>query len=45
MNAIPLDRHDIMLLPESSRVLIRPFIPSESHRIIAILGRALEFSE
>ncbi len=34
-----------MLLPESTRVLIRSFIPSEEHRIAAILGRALAFSE
>ena len=45
MNSIQLHRHEIMLLPESTRVLIRPFIPSEMHRIIAILGRALDFSE
>ena len=45
MNAIHLHRHEIMLLPESSRVLIRSFIPSEEHRIAAILGRALAFTE
>jgi predicted GH43/DUF377 family glycosyl hydrolase len=45
MNAIHLHRHEIMLLPESSRVLIRSFIPSETHRIAAILDRALAFTE
>ncbi len=41
MKTIHLCRHEIMLLPESSRVLIRPFIPATSQRITAILGRAL----
>ncbi|MES2923966.1 MAG: glycoside hydrolase family 130 protein [Verrucomicrobiota bacterium] len=45
MNTINLNRHDIMLLPESSRVLIRPFIPAEEHRVTAIIGRALAFTE
>ncbi|TLD69514.1 glycosidase [Phragmitibacter flavus] len=40
-----LRRHEIMLLPESARVIIRPFIPSEPHRIAAILGRALALTE
>ncbi|MEY3894939.1 MAG: hypothetical protein RLZZ214_458 [Verrucomicrobiota bacterium] len=34
-----------MLLPESTRVLIRPFIPSSLPRITAILGRALALTE
>ena len=42
---IHLRRHEIMLLPESARVLIRPFIPSEAQRVIAILGRALVLTE
>ena len=45
MKTIHLHRHEIMLLPDSTRVLIRPFIPSEKHRVTAILGRALAFSE
>ena len=45
MKPVQLRRHKIMLLPESTRVLIRPFIPAEMHRVTAILGRALEFSE
>jgi predicted GH43/DUF377 family glycosyl hydrolase len=45
MNTTALHRHEIMLLPESSRVLIRPFIPSEKQRIAAIIGRALAFTE
>ena len=41
MNTIQLRRHEITLLPESGRVIIRPFIPSNPLRITAILGRAL----
>lgn len=45
MNSVKLSRHDISLLPDSTRVLIRPFIPSEKHRITSILARALAFTE
>jgi len=38
-------RHEITLLPESARVIIRPFIPSSAHRITTIIGRALALSE
>lgn len=38
-------RHDLTLLPESSRVIIRPFIPGEDQRITRIIGRALALSE
>jgi predicted GH43/DUF377 family glycosyl hydrolase len=40
-----LRRHDLALLPQSERVILRPFIPSSSSRIAAILGRALALSE
>ncbi|WP_257306988.1 glycoside hydrolase family 130 protein [Geothrix campi] len=45
MTTIPLRRHDVDLVPESARVIIRPFIPSNTHRITTILGRALALSE
>jgi predicted GH43/DUF377 family glycosyl hydrolase len=45
MNPITLCRHDLALLPESSRVIIRPFIPAEIHRITTIIGRALVLTE
>ncbi len=45
MNSIHLCRHDIMMLPESTRVLIRPFIPSSEERVTAIIGRALALTE
>lgn len=38
-------RHDIMLLPDSARVIIRPFIPSSPERLAAIIGRAMELTE
>ncbi|MDB6076305.1 MAG: glycosidase [Akkermansiaceae bacterium] len=45
MSAIPLHRHPITLLPESARVIIRAFIPSNKERVAAIIGRALALSE
>jgi predicted GH43/DUF377 family glycosyl hydrolase len=45
MKSIRLYRHEIMMLPESERVLIRPFIPLDTQRITAILGRALALTE
>jgi predicted GH43/DUF377 family glycosyl hydrolase len=42
---ITLRRHEVILLPESARVIIRPFIPSELHRITTIIGRALALTE
>ncbi len=35
----------VMLRPNSARVLIRPFIPSDPARIVNILGRALSLNE
>ena len=45
MKPLILCRHDIILQPESSRVIIRPFIPLEKTRITTIIGRALLLSE
>lgn len=45
MNRIQLCRHELTLLPESARVIIRPFIPAEIHRITTIIGRALALTE
>lgn len=45
MSDIPVHRYNLNLAPDSSRVLIRPFIPNEAHRITAVLGRALSLSE
>lgn len=45
MSPIPIRRHEVTLLPESSRVIIRPFIPDNSQRITTIIGRALSMSE
>lgn len=45
MSPIHLRRHEVTLQPESARVIIRSFIPSESHRIITIIGRALALTE
>ncbi|RLT04112.1 MAG: glycosidase [Planctomycetota bacterium] len=40
-----LRRHEVTLLPESARVIIRPFIPSDIHRMTTIIGRALALTE
>jgi len=45
MNPITIRRHETTLVPESARVLIRPFIPSSALRITTMLGRALALSE
>jgi predicted GH43/DUF377 family glycosyl hydrolase len=44
-HSIRLHRHEVTLLPESARVIIRPFIPGEDHYIAAIIGRALALTE
>lgn len=45
MKSIQLRRHEISLLPESGRVIIRPFIPGDVTRVTAILGRTLALTE
>lgn len=45
MNRLILCRHELSLNPESSRVIIRPFIPAETHRITTIIGRALAMTQ
>ncbi len=45
MSQIRLRRHEIKFLPQSARVIIRPFIPASSHNVAAILNRALAMSE
>lgn len=45
MKSAILCRHNLCLSPESSRVIIRPFIPADMQRIIAIIGRALALTE
>lgn len=45
MTALTLRHHELTLVPESARVILRPFIPSSTHRITTIIGRALALSE
>ncbi len=45
MKTLHLCRHDLSLSPESSRVIIRPFVPAETHRVTTIIGRALALTE
>ncbi|MGK0186988.1 MAG: putative GH43/DUF377 family glycosyl hydrolase [Verrucomicrobiales bacterium] len=44
MKPIRIHRHEISLLPDSARVIIRPFIPGSSQYITTIIGRALELT-
>ncbi len=45
MNQIHLRLQEITLIPESARVILRPFVPASTHRITTIIGRALALSE
>lgn len=45
MSGLRICRHAITLLPDSSRVIIRPFIPDSAQRIATIIGRALALTE
>jgi predicted GH43/DUF377 family glycosyl hydrolase len=45
MTPIAIRRQEMLLVPESARVIIRPFIPATAHRITTIIGRALALSE
>jgi len=45
MTFLPLHRHELTLAPESARVIVRPFIPSSTHAITTVIGRALAISE
>lgn len=45
MSPLAIHRHQIILQPESARVIIRPFIPSSSRRLSTIIGRALALTE
>lgn len=45
MKKLKLHRHEATLLPDSSRVIIRPFIPADGQKVTTIIGRALVLSE
>ena len=45
MNNLNLQPTGVLLRPDSSRVLIRPFIPGDPARIVNVIGRALALSE
>ena len=45
MSHLAIHRHQIILQPESARVIIRPFIPSSGRRLSTIIGRALALTE
>lgn len=45
MSPMLLRRHGITLLPDSTRVIIRPFLPGSPSRIAAVIGRTLALTE
>jgi predicted GH43/DUF377 family glycosyl hydrolase len=45
MKTIPFLRHEIMLLPDSARVIVRPFLQTDPQRTNAIIKRALDLTE
>jgi predicted GH43/DUF377 family glycosyl hydrolase len=45
MKPIHIHRHPVTLLPDSSRVIIRPFMPGNAQAIARIIGRALALTE
>lgn len=45
MSALRVRRHGITLQPDSSRVIIRPFLPGSARRRAAIIARALALDE
>jgi predicted GH43/DUF377 family glycosyl hydrolase len=45
MRGLSFTSSGITLRPDSARVLIRPFVPSDPARIVNIIGRALALSE
>lgn len=45
MSPVQVRRHGVMLLPESARVILRPFIPIEAAATDAIIARALALPE
>lgn len=45
MKTIRIHRHEVTLVPESARVILRPFIPGEEKPILSVLDRALALTE
>jgi predicted GH43/DUF377 family glycosyl hydrolase len=45
VSRIEVRRHEALLLPECSRVIVRPFIPGNAERVTTVIGRALALSE
>ncbi len=45
MSRVPIRRHAVTLLPASTRVIVRPFIPTSAARLATIIGRVLALTE
>ncbi len=42
---VSLRRHDVLLHPDYTRVVLRPFLPANSHQVSNMIGRILALSE
>jgi len=45
VSGIGIRRREVTLLPESSRVIVKPFIPGNETRVMTVIGRALALGE
>jgi predicted GH43/DUF377 family glycosyl hydrolase len=45
MSTVRVHRHEVTLLPEIARVIVRPFIPADVRLVTTIIGRALALTE
>lgn len=45
MRSLTIQQSGITLRPNNARVLIRPFVPGDTARVVNVIGRALAFSE
>ena len=45
MSPVRLCRHEVTLLPESARVIIRPFVPADGRHVTNMIGRVLALTE
>ena len=45
MRPIRIHRHEATLLPDSARVILRPFIPGDVSHVTTTIGRALALTK
>ena len=45
VKTVNVKRRQMKICPDATRVLLRPFIPIETHRVVNIIGRAMTLSD